>query len=628
MNAGKKLSLLIVVWCMQFQIINGQTFNLSANDIESGLLKKNVPYSHSNGKDSKQIKQYLRTANENMEVNANLSFDLLNKALQLSLKNRVPEYISLSIEGLGDYYIQTECFEKAVEAYLLCLKIEEKYKNIDRVGIMFSQLGFIYNNMEQTKKAMTYLEKALYIFQDKNDTLNQALTLSKIGRAYFDRNFWEKNTPVKKRANYETSLRYYQKALSLLQKTDKLEIMANTNIAVSYVYNMLSQYTNAETCLKKGIEIYIKNKKYPKIGEALYVLGNTYKQRGEYDKAIVYITQALDTAKKYKSSGMHWIYEKLAETYYAAKDYKTSHDMYIKYINSRDSILTLERSKQILDMETQYQTEKKEAEIIHLLKEKKLYGIIAFSVVFSLLTMIIALFLKHKNIKTKKQLIEQKVIQLEQEKKLMVTQAVLEGEETERTRLANDLHDGLGGLLSGVKLNLSAMKENSLLSSENAAAFNKTIGLLDNSIRELRRIAHNLIPENLMRLGLGYAISEFVHSFNMDKPQISFHFYGEETRYAKELELTVYRITQELVNNAVKHSGASTINVQLIMENERINVQVIDDGTSFDTSIIENMSKGTGLQQIKNRVNALNGRFEIVSKPNEGTEAYIEFSSN
>jgi len=202
----------------------------------------------------------------------------------------------------------------------------------------------------------------------------------------------------------------------------------------------------------------------------------------------------------------------------------------------------------------------------------------------------------------------------------------LAGEETERIRIAAEIHDGLGGLLTGAKLKLAFLRDNNQESKENIGVVNNALHLIDNSIAEMRRIAHNLLPETLRHYGLKIALTDFVGEVTPDvSPQIIFNTFGNELRYNKETEIMVYRITQELVNNSLKYAQAKQINLQLFLEPKRICVQVIDDGIGFETDQIIHSKKGKGIQNIYNRVTAFNGRIEILSEPGKGTECLLEF---
>ena len=132
-------------------------------------------------------------------------------------------------------------------------------------------------------------------------------------------------------------------------------------------------------------------------------------------------------------------------------------------------------------------------------KERKLILCLSISIGAALLLLLAVLLFRQRLMNQKKKLAEQQVKQLEQEQQLIATKAVLDGETTERSRLARDLHDGLGGMLSAVKFNLHDMKQGRTLESDDVARFDKAMDMLDASINELRRVAHNMMPESLSR---------------------------------------------------------------------------------------------------------------------------------
>jgi len=170
------------------------------------------------------------------------------------------------------------------------------------------------------------------------------------------------------------------------------------------------------------------------------------------------------------------------------------------------------------------------------------------------------------------------------------------------------------------------MKENAIITSENLAHFNHALDLLDTSIIEMRRVAHNLMPETLMHYGMRTALNDFINQVAPEKlPVIRLSTFGEDLRFEKEIEITLYRIAQELVTNAIKHAHAKLIDIQLFTEKDRICVQVIDNGIGFDPEILGSSKKGNGLKNIQDRVTAFNGKFEILSQQGKGTESTVEF---
>jgi signal transduction histidine kinase len=230
---------------------------------------------------------------------------------------------------------------------------------------------------------------------------------------------------------------------------------------------------------------------------------------------------------------------------------------------------------------------------------------------------LLVLVFRHRWTIQKKKLAEQQVKQLEQEKQLVATQSVLDGETAERSRLARDLHDGLGGMLSAIKLNMNEMKRGATLEAADVQLFDKALGMLDDSIHELRRVAHNMMPDSLSRYGLKTALSDFCDSITAAE----FNYYGDESRLENKIEVMIYRIIHELVNNAMKHAEATHILVQIMQETNRIAFTVQDNGRGFD---INAQTKGTGLTNIRTRVASYNGNIDISSKIDEGTEVNIE----
>jgi two-component system, NarL family, sensor kinase len=202
----------------------------------------------------------------------------------------------------------------------------------------------------------------------------------------------------------------------------------------------------------------------------------------------------------------------------------------------------------------------------------------------------------------------------------------LQGEESERRRLARDLHDGLGGLLSGVKLNLMNLKKgNYTLTHEFENNFNNALNLLDNTIGELRRVAHNMMPESLVKFGLKDSLQDFCSQVNGgNKINIQFQFFGEGKRLDNSLENAVYRISQELINNSLKHAEANELIVHIIQDVSRIHLSVQDNGKGFNLDKLDT-AKSAGLKNIRARVESFNGTIDIVSVPGKGTEISVEF---
>lgn len=214
--------------------------------------------------------------------------------------------------------------------------------------------------------------------------------------------------------------------------------------------------------------------------------------------------------------------------------------------------------------------------------------------------------------------------QLNHEQK-RVFEAVLQGEENERKRLAVELHDGIGQLLSVVRLNVSSLVHSLKKQDKQTQDLVQAIvHLVDDSCREIRSISHNLMPNTVLQFGLVAALEEFTQKINRAK-QIRAHFQNMDFNIKLEphIETTLYRTVQEIVNNTLKHAQATDLYIQLIKEDNELIVLVEDNGTGFDTNIIKQSAKGLGIKNIISRIEYIKGRVIIDSAPKKGTSYHI-----
>ncbi|UKB86121.1 histidine kinase [Chryseobacterium sp. MEBOG06] len=256
-------------------------------------------------------------------------------------------------------------------------------------------------------------------------------------------------------------------------------------------------------------------------------------------------------------------------------------------------------------------------------KEKINTYYIVFIFIFIIL-IILLLYAYKQRAKSMKQRDELHALALEKEKQnseLSTLTALLEGQEQERGRLARDLHDGLGGLLSGTKLQLSSLDPHQ---SENIEAeISKSITQIDGAVEELRRVAHNLMPDLLMKYGLEAAIQEFASRMSNTALDIHTEFISYTNSISEEKQLILYRIIQELVNNAIKHAETSEIIVQISEEKNVLNLTVEDNGSGFDPKTLD-VRKTAGFHNIESRVQFLKGTMNITSELNIGTSIELQ----
>ena len=298
-----------------------------------------------------------------------------------------------------------------------------------------------------------------------------------------------------------------------------------------------------------------------------------------------------------------------------------------------EQVLNENLQHKIVELEKKYENELKEEKITLLesnslhqqlkITNKNILNIVLLSLV-GILILLAVLFVK--NYKQKLILRQQRIAELEIQQQLLATEAVLTGEEKERVRVAKDLHDGLGGLLSGIKFSFQNMKGNLTIPEENGNEYEKGMKMLDTSIDEIRRIAHNMMPETLVKYGLDTALEDFCS--NIDQKgniRVTYQSIGmKDYTIEQSKAINMYRIAQELTYNSLKHAQAKSIIVQLIKNEDNLSLTVEDDGIGFDPKSIEN-NKGIGWSNIYNRINFLKGKLDLQSIRGNGTSVQLTF---
>ncbi|WP_158961202.1 ATP-binding protein [Myroides fluvii] len=257
-------------------------------------------------------------------------------------------------------------------------------------------------------------------------------------------------------------------------------------------------------------------------------------------------------------------------------------------------------------------------------QEKVKFYFLSLAIALAVLLLVL-LYVYKQRTKSMKQQKELYNLALEKEKqhaKIATLTALLDGQEQERSRLARDLHDGLGGLLSGTKIQLSTL--NNKITDANKLEMTKSIEHLDNAVDELRRVAHNLMPDLLLKYGLEEALKEYANRMSTDQLDIDVQFLGYTDTLQQDKQLLVYRIIQELVNNALKHANPQQIIIQLVESENSYLVTIEDDGCGFDLPQVQ-QTQSAGLHNIQSRVQFLKGELHIHSEQNLGTSIDFQF---
>ncbi|WP_426489731.1 tetratricopeptide repeat-containing sensor histidine kinase [Hymenobacter sp. 102] len=315
--------------------------------------------------------------------------------------------------------------------------------------------------------------------------------------------------------------------------------------------------------------------------------------------------------------------------------YQTALRYYRRSQHLRDSLAAATVRQQVNQLETLYRTRQQAQQLQQLRQQQAaqqlalrqqrrlntLYLLLAGVLGVAVLLALGLLRHRRRLARQQQELQQQRIRQLEQEQELRAAQSVLQGQEEERRRVARDLHDGLGGMLSTVKLYLGTLRTRHPLPEPATELLGQSVEHLDSSISELRRVARNLMPEALLALGLAQAVQDFCDALRRTgQLQVELHLHGLTERLPPALETGVYRIAQELLNNVVKHAQARHVLVQLMRHDALLHVVIEDDGRGFDPTLA---STGVGLRSLQARAEQLGGQLTFESETDQGTTATL-----
>ncbi len=432
---------------------------------------------------------------------------------------------------------------------------------------------------------------------------------------------------------YNLALNNFLRAKSLHEFMNHRRFMAMDLNYLGLCYEALGKDKLARKCFKDALIFFDKLGMFDEKTEVLYNTGVYFLNREQTDSAIFYFEKVLVLLKDTKLNGVKaTTCATLADAYSRKGNYAKAYDFQIKYSELNDSLLNTEKVKSIAEMQTKYETEKKEQQIVLLDQQTKTRSaqrnfFIAGSIVLLLGLFVLGFYYVQRGRLAKKneQIAQEKISGLLKEQEIKTYNAMIEGQEEERKRIATDLHDRLGSMLSTVKLLFSSLNDKiDRNQEETQKQQTKVTSLLDEAVLEVRRVSHNLSTGMVNTFGLITALEELCES--VDKSGIvrcRLLSYGMEERLPSQIEIGLFRMVQELVNNALKHSKAKQLTIQLNRTDESLNLTVEDDGVGFDVAE-KQKSGGMGLGNLAARAARLGAAYHVDSRPGKGTISIIE----
>jgi len=520
---------------------------------------------------------------------------------------------------IGIVYQKQGKLKEALQHQLEALKIYEELQQERWIAYSLNNIAIINQNLGNIENALSYHQKAANYQVKLNDKYGEAMSYGNIGNVYI------------KLFDTTRAVQFYNKALSIFREIDSKEAIAVELSNLGDIYLNQGKHREATKLLNESLEIREAIGDQKGISSSLLKLGESFTSTKNFRKARKYLYRALDIAQKVQVVDEEIeAYLAIAKWYALQKKIDSAFLFTRKYISLKDSVFDQRLKQQILDVQVRYETEKIEQEnnllqsknrlIEASLKQRKTELLLLIFIIISIAGA--SIFLLYRRRQKQKLALDAAIIKHREQQ----LQAVIDGQEEERRRIARELHDGVGQKLAGIKINWENLSAE-LQKSSNPDQVKKIAGMLDNAATEVRTISHQMMPKELEQFGLVPAVESLLRtSLENSGVQFDFNHLGLENRLPKVIELNLFRIIQELVSNVIKHSGAKKIDVQLLKRTEAVVLIVEDDGRGFELK--DNQGFGIGLMNIESRVKMIKSNFDIDSEPGKGTTIRIRTPLN
>jgi two-component system NarL family sensor kinase len=497
-------------------------------------------------------------------------------------------------------------YDVAATNFYEAIAILEKDKNNNKkLAPVYNDLAKLYRKTRDLDKALENYSKASAIYQSLKDTAGIAMVLNESGVVY------------EYKYDYKEAINRYTMSMHLAEKAgDSLSVSYSlSNIAGIYVIE--KKYDLAEQNLLRCLRIREWLKDSFAIALVYSDLGAAMNAKGDFSKAVDYLTRSNRMAERLRYPELQSNnYNELSTVSQKMGDYQKAFEYFNKRTALRDSLFNLEKTREIQRLNSQYESARKEQQIQSQQSRIRLQNYLFIGIAGLILLGALLAYSYYKRYRLKKESQLQNEIMLQQE---MKARAVLEAEENERQRIAKDLHDGVGQMMSAAKMNLSAIESDIQFTDDTQKKdFEKIINLVDESCKEVRTVSHIMMPNALLKNNLSNAIHEFVNKLSNKSLKVHVYTDGLEEKLDSNIETVLYRVIQECVHNAIKHAGATTLDISLVRDKDGISGTIEDNGKGFDPTDKENF-EGIGLRNIITRIAYLRGTVDFDTAPGRGT---------
>lgn len=574
--------------------------------------------------------------------------------LKLAQKAKLPRWEAQAYNDLGLAEQQLQHFSPSLAYHQKALAIRQKLGDSAQIGSSWSKIGYCYSEMNQLDKALQAQLKALLCFRRVGSARYISYTLNNICYIYNELKQYDLLEPMAQESytlskelgdgagmvaalNYQASafenkkkwpeaLSLYRESLQIalqLQNADYEGTMLNN---LGTIFSRLNRLDSAEKYYRRAYTQALARADVN--GVVLYGanLAHIHTRQNRMKSAKSLLAQSLAWAQRHNMNlHLSQVYLNFGAWFSAQCEADSANKYYALSQSLVQDKFSEKMAKELSSLQTRYELESREqqkrilAQNLELERNKLLQTRYGLAFLGILVVALLGFFLFWRN---RQRILNRQRMALEvarqQELRL---KAVWEAEEKERRRIARDLHDGVGQQLSAAKLNLSGIKAQEA-NPKNLDSLSLVAHLVDKAVLEVRSVSHALMAQSQLKEGLPLALRQIVHDFQqVEGLEISLEIFGMPEKLDPGLEMVLFRIAQELLQNVVKHAAAQRVDIQLIGHEDCVVLMVEDNGRGFQP---EQATKGLGFSNIRERLAPFHGRLEIDSQPSKGTVVTVE----
>ena len=536
-------------------------------------------------------------------------------ALSIAETSNLAQQSSALYSNFGVLYKRQELYDKSVKSYVDGLLVDEKNNNQYGIVVKKVNLSNLYSIISDDDLALKYGLEALQACEglEHQDQLHlKSLLNNNIGTILVEQDKWDE------------ALARFEQALAISQSIDNRNEMSRNLHNIGSTLEKMGRTEQGIPMLEQALKI--RYEVGDKVGmiETHMQLGTSYGRLSSNERSRTEFAEALRFAGEIENHTLtSEIYLAMSNTDRQNENYLEALENFTLYHAHQDSVESQYDRRAYLEMQSKFQAAQKDVLIAQqelvitqqtAARSRYLAGLAVLLVGMGFL------FYRYRK---NQSLNSERIKNLERKHKLSALDYMMEGQEKERKRIARDLHDGLGGLLSSIKMKLEGKKAD-IVGANASRIVDEASEMIDGACNEVRRISHAMMPGALTQFGLLQAVEDLAEETGAGEGmKVQVLTNKDELELSEIQSVHLYRVIQEMISNALKHSQARSMSINFDDQLERLKIMVSDDGEGFDPVTVEHGGTGIGLKNIRSRVTYLDGSLELISQKGEGTTYHL-----